>query len=228
MEREFIISCGNAGPSPTKAEAPKRLSLNLWANAPEEGLIFHSEDIHQSLLREIPPAFQDLSEIAAYVYGADQLALRTNINDVDAFGGKWRRRLHFHIPVRCPELWESDEVKTCLTQLLDFLSDDHYSFSFERAKDPPPFQQYLEFADQSHPAQQPESVVLFSGGLDSLAGVIDEVLHQRKRVVMVTHKSTSKNNRILRNLNQAITRKGRPVCAISHRRESPQAQELRP
>ena len=205
MEREFVISCGNAGPSLTKAGVPNRLSLNLWANASEEGLIFRSEDIHQSLLRQIPAPFQDLSEIAAYVYGADQFALRTNINDVDDFGGKWRRRLHFHIPVRHPELWESNEVKSCLVRLLDFLSDDHYTFSFERAKNPPPFQQYLDFPSQSHTTHQPESVVMFSGGIDSLAGVIDEVFSQRRRVVMVTHKSTAKNNNVLRELNRAIT-----------------------
>jgi HD-GYP domain-containing protein (c-di-GMP phosphodiesterase class II) len=48
---------------------------------------------------------------------------------------------------------------------------------------------------------------MFSGGLDSLGGVVDEVLVQRKNVVLVTHKSTPKNNRILRDLTEQIIAK---------------------
>jgi 7-cyano-7-deazaguanine synthase in queuosine biosynthesis len=53
----------------------------------------------------------------------------------------------------------------------------------------------------------PEQVVMFSGGLDSLAGAIDEVVNQKRRVLLVTHKSTSKLNKRHRTLEQMLAEK---------------------
>lgn len=209
MNREFTISCG--GLEPAKL-SPNHLTLNLWSSGGEENLVLRSDDIHRCLLREIPPQFQDLCEIAAYVYCADQLAPRTSRNDVDSFGGEWRRSLHFQIPVRCPEVWNQPDVNACLTDLLDFLSDDHYFLDFQEAASPPAFQRYLQFGDSPRPCGAPEMVVMFSGGLDSLAGVVDEVMVQKRRVAMVTHRSTAKNNPVLRELNRAITGKAGPFA----------------
>lgn len=62
-----------------------------------------------------------------------------------------------------------------------------------------------------HPAQQmyrkPEQVVMFSGGLDSLAGAIDEVVNQKRRVLLVTHKATSKLNKRYQTLEQMLAEK---------------------
>ena len=48
---------------------------------------------------------------------------------------------------------------------------------------------------------------MFSGGLDSLAGAIDEVLNQKRRVLLVTHKSTSKLNKRHRVLEEMLAAK---------------------
>ena len=48
---------------------------------------------------------------------------------------------------------------------------------------------------------------MFSGGLDSLAGAIDEVVNQKRRVVLVTHKSTSKLNKRHKALEEMLTEK---------------------
>lgn len=74
------------------------------------------------------------------------------------------------------------------------MSDDRYRFDFRKLDQQPPFQGYLNFADDGYFLGHPEQVVMFSGGLDSLAGAIEEVLNQKHKVVLVTHKSTQKLN----------------------------------
>ena len=48
---------------------------------------------------------------------------------------------------------------------------------------------------------------MFSGGLDSLAGALDEVLSQKRRVVLVTHKATPKLNTRHRTLQDLLAQK---------------------
>jgi 7-cyano-7-deazaguanine synthase in queuosine biosynthesis len=205
MEREHHIFCGGIAPG-RRRDGVAVLRLNLWGGSKDDNVVLHISDIHERLLREVPEAFHDLSEIAAYVYCADQFITRIG-QDADSFGGKWRRRMHFQIPVRRPDVWQRSDVQEQLVDLLEFLSDDHYTFTFKKAASAPAFQQYLGFAHASHPADQPDGVVMFSGGLDSLAGLVDEALLQKRRVVAVTHKSTNKNSNVLRHLNSQIAEK---------------------
>lgn len=205
MEREHQIFCGGLSPS-RRRDGDGVMFLNLWGDANKDNVVLRISDIHERLLHEVPEAFHDLSEIAAYVYCADQFINRIG-QDADSFGGKWRRRLHFHIPVRRPDVWQRSEVLEQLIALLDFLSDDHYTFSFKKAVSAPAFQKYFGFLNASRPADQPDGVVMFSGGLDSLAGLVDEVLLQKRRVIAVTHKSTNKNSNVLRHLKSQITEK---------------------
>lgn len=216
MNRHTNITCGEAIGAAGTSE--NTVSLNLWGGSDEENVQLRIDDIHESLFRESPVQFQDLTEIAAYVYCADQMISRTK-QDTDSFGGNWRRDLHFHIPVRMPEIWLRPDVNTALVKLLNFLSDDHYQFSFYQAKEPPKFQSYLGFDQTADPRFAPEQVMLFSGGLDSLAGAVDEILLQKRNVALVTHKSTSKNNKILRQLRNMLTKKAgaRPPLCVSVR-----------
>lgn len=227
MDRKFTIFCGGLAPE-GKAKAGQVLFLNLWGGSDDDNLVLRIEDIHRPLLRDLPPQFHDLAELSAYIYCADQMIRRTS-QDVDSFGGQWRRDLHFRIPVRCPEIWQRQEVSECLVSLLNFLSDDHYSFSFHKAISAPAFQQYLGFADDSSASTRPEGVVMFSGGIDSLAGLIDETMNQKRRIVAVTHKSTSKNNAILRILNQKIAERSGNYAPVhmgirAHKRKSEAAE----
>jgi 7-cyano-7-deazaguanine synthase in queuosine biosynthesis len=210
MEREVYIFCGGLSPG-RRQDGQGVLCLNLWAGSKDDNVVLRIDDIHERLLREIPEAFHDLSEIAAYVYCADQFITRIG-QDADSFGGKWRRRMHFHIPVRRPDVWQRPDVQSQLIDLLEFLSDDHYTFTFKKAASAPAFQQYLGFTNASRTADQPDGVVMFSGGLDSLAGLVDEVLLQKRRVIAVTHKSTNKNSGVLRHLNVQIAEKAGPLA----------------
>lgn len=113
------------------------------------------------------------------------------------------------------EAIQNDSGFADAVDLMTHLAIAVYEFTFEPARGAPAFQRYLSFADQDCNSRQPEAVVMFSGGLDSLGGVVDEVLEQRNDVVLVTHKSTQKNNRILRDLTGKIAAKA-PHTGLQH------------
>ncbi|WCJ60323.1 7-cyano-7-deazaguanine synthase [Fontisphaera persica] len=171
--------------------ATPTLALNLWDTHGGKNINLRIEDLNEKLWRDIPPQFQDLLEMAAYVYCCDQTAIRGQ-HEVDSFGGHWKRRFHFHVPVRVPELWNSAGAKKLLVETLEFLSDDFYDFSFYPAKDAPQVQQLFDFDRDAGPVGQMEQVMMFSGGLDSLAGAIEEICTNKHRVLLVNHRSTPK------------------------------------
>ncbi len=213
MHRDFSIYCGEKtkpGNGPDK-----EINLNLWGGDEDENVVLRIEDIDERLLRKIPSQLHDLVEIAVYVYCADQLIRRTN-QDVDSFGGAWRRNFTFHVPVRELKVWKRPEVIECLSGLLGFLSDDRFTFKFVQAANPPAFQTYLKFDENPQNSAPPEQVILFSGGLDSLGGAVDEVIRQRRKVVLVTHKPTTKNNTILRKLHDALSQEAGDRLAPIH------------
>jgi hypothetical protein len=107
-------------------------------------------------------------------------------------GKDWRRKFRFIIPVRLPDLWSSALVSPLLVDALSFLSDDFYLFEFVQLRDPPEFQRYLDL-DGAEPHGFPaDEVVLFSGGLDSLAGAVSELAGDTRRIALVSHGSAPK------------------------------------
>jgi hypothetical protein len=99
-------------------------------------------------------------------------------------GSDWRRSFLFIIPVRSPDHWSSRKVLEPLCETLSFLSDDDYAFEFERATNPPPLERYLDLGGDEPAAFTPDEVVLFSGGLDSLGGTIEELSSSAKRIAL--------------------------------------------
>ena len=79
-----------------------------------------------------------------------------------------------------------------LTDTLSFLSEDEYRFEFVNLQTPAPLDSYFDFRDPAGDDERSDEVVLFSGGLDSLAGAVNDLLGQRKKVVLVSHHSSTK------------------------------------
>jgi hypothetical protein len=150
-------------------------------------------DVRREMVREVPPAFLDLLDIATYVYCADQAVTRGG-SGVEDFGENWRRRLFFRIPVRNPDFWGSSDVLRHLTSTLSFLSEDEYHFDFEPLDHEPQIQRYLDFKTTPFSGVV-EEVVLFSGGLDSLGGAVRESVTDKRTVLLVNHRSTPKVTR---------------------------------
>jgi len=206
MENENVITCGGFGPKDTGESGARHLALTLWGSKDDSNVRLQIADIHKPLMRDVPLVFQDLLEIAAYVYCADQALTRGGL-DVDSLGSHWRRLLRFHIPVRCPDVWRSADILKVLTSTLEFLSDDVFEFTFYPAQGAPPFQQYLQLTDTASRSTRPSQVVMYSGGLDSLAGAVQESIIEKNRIVLVNHRPTPKLNNRLRDLEKLLAGK---------------------
>ncbi len=198
MANERSILCGDVTTNSLPFGEDKPLRLHLWG--PHENVSLRINDIRSQLLKDIPSQFHDLVEIATYVYCADQ-AIRRGGDGVDNFGENWRRRLFFRIPVRNPDLWNEPELRQQLIDTLSFLSEDEYHFEFAKLTTQPAMQQHLDFN-----VEPPEEVLLFSGGLDSLGGAIQEAVVNHRKIALVTHKPTQKLAKRHRKLNELLAK----------------------
>ena len=181
------------------------------------------QDISKSFAANISDIFSDLIEIATYVYCADQAVTRGGTTD-RGMGANWRRHLRFHIPVRQPDIWLSPEISECLSSTLGFLSDDHYTFKFTKLENPPPFERYLE--GLGDPSLKPEEIVLFSGGLDSLAGAVQEAVIEKKQIILVSHRSSPKIFTKQRHLFKELVRHCAGTCSLARARVGNQVRRL--
>ena len=188
MSNERVILCGGlsaSGDAKGKATVP----LSLWGK--DSNVTLKVGDISQRMVANIGPVLIDLLEIATYVYCADQATTRGGGSSRN-YGAKWRRQFQFHLPVREPDLWSSKPVRTALCDTLGFLSDDEYEFKFKKLAKPPPVDQYLDFGAGGATGFRPQEVILFSGGLDSLGGAIQEAIVDERSIALVSHRSSPK------------------------------------
>jgi len=184
MLREQLILCGGLG-GPLAAE-PLRLAID----GPEKNVFLNIEDVFGHLYCAVPPALNDLLDVAAYVYAADQAVSRGGPADS---GERWRRNFVFRVPVREPDLWRSAEVSAALCDSLGFASEDAYRFEFEPAPPASCRQPRLEWPGGGSAFDGlAEEVVMFSGGLDSLGGAVREAFGAGRKVLLVNHCSTGK------------------------------------
>jgi 7-cyano-7-deazaguanine synthase in queuosine biosynthesis len=104
----------------------------------------------------------DLLRIASTVYFVDRAVRR----DRSGRGDGWARRITSSIEVQDIGFWKRSETKELLEHTVGFLSGDHWSFEFSAgAAVHNPCCQRLKLGDT------PPLVCLYSGGLDSAAGL---------------------------------------------------------
>lgn len=125
----------------------------------------------------------DFFLISAVVYGVDNLLSRTIYSNEG-----WTRDIEVEFPVNNIAVWTGKEEK--LKQILDFLTGDNWLVSFRELGHvslyyPRPNRRKVSIYERD----TIKSASLFSGGLDSLIGVIDELekLEDNKRVLLVSH-----------------------------------------
>lgn len=169
---------------------------NLKINGPNATFIIATEKIASWNVGHVEHRLLDLLDIAAAVFAADRLVGRGNLSR-PGFGERWHRTLSFEIEVREPEFWNGKPVQQALTEAVQFLTDDQVSFAFVKSEDAPSQETYLPIGKADGIANQPlpgedVHVVLFSGGLDSLAGALEILEQERGKVILVTHRSAPK------------------------------------
>ena len=184
---EHLVLCSGASAESRGDE--RLLTLNLHGSSSNVRL--EIEDISRRLLANLSDVHADLLEIASYIYAADGAISRGGNTD-SQLGAMWRRKFRFVIPVRKPTLWSSDPVTTALVETISFLSDDDYKFEFRPLDKPPAVETYFRLSGAEDTKFAPHEVILFSGGLDSFAGTVQELVAHGKKVALVSHRSASK------------------------------------
>jgi 7-cyano-7-deazaguanine synthase in queuosine biosynthesis len=133
------------------------------------------------------PLLADLVEIATYVFAADNLVRRGGIT-FKKMGERWRRSFRLVIAVRQPGTWETPQLLNSLCEALGFISQDTWNFEFVRLENPPPIQGYLNYAETKVDRVGSATIVLFSGGLDSFAGAVQELNTSNKHIVLLSRR----------------------------------------
>ncbi|KRS13558.1 hypothetical protein XM53_06690 [Roseovarius atlanticus] len=158
--------------------------------------------LNEQLVAGLPDRAFDLLEIAAVVYGADAAVSRGGPVD-QQMGRKWHRRFIVDMPVRDRDFWARDDVTRLLEETLMFLSGDRFEFGFSQKRYPEAERsKFFKFDAES--SWKADRVLMFSGGLDSFAGALEEIAEQRQRVALVSHFSASKIAPVQRNLHKAL------------------------
>lgn len=146
---------------------PDLLVLDWWRG--DQRSTVHST---WEFLRGLAPSSvaMDFLALSVAVYCADKVALRRAAAD------GWTRELEVRVPVTEPDRFETARPR--LIESLDFLTGDRWNLGFRpRARG----------GGQTCTSRlDAESVCLFSGGLDSLAGAID-LLHDGSATLLLGH-----------------------------------------
>ena len=122
----------------------------------------------------LPVRCADLYRIAMSVYAADRLSPRRSSGS----GDRRARTLRLNIEVSQLAFWRSAETRGLLQAALAQLSDDRWQFEFS-ATNPRQSQLCLSFPDRP-------IVCLYSGGLDSAAGLATRLRNGCSSVLAVT------------------------------------------
>ena len=167
------------------------LELNTDESSQTRNVYIQLENLTKVFQEHLSPRLQDLLEIAAYVYTADCATSRgsqwTDSHSTEA----WERDFEFVIAVRDVDFWSKNEVCNLLVRILNFLSNDKYKFTFLPLTSDRPKQLYLQFSDHiDWPFYDVDRVLMFSGGLDSLAGAISTA-DTGENLVLVSHRSAA-------------------------------------
>lgn len=179
---ERIIRCGCA-PGTGGEE------LRIDIDGASYGATLRISQLAERMATALPNKTLDLIEVAAHVYAIDSIVTRGGPTDPH-MGARWRRLLRVEMPVRDPDLWNSPEVRFALTETLNFLSDDDWSFEFHRNETPAAADAWFEFGEAGE--RRIDEVIMFSGGLDSFAGALEELVARNASVALVTHMSSTK------------------------------------
>lgn len=177
---------------------------------------------------------KDLLEMAGYIFAADRKTYRGFPKALEYHN--WSRKFHFHFFVRDIEFWNKDEVKKLLSDALCFMTGDiEYEFTFYKAE--PDFP--ADFFDNENfeiEGKEALSIVLFSGGIDSLAGALEKIRATNDEICLVSHQSgvpsVKTTQRILYDeLNRAYPNRCKHYkfhCGLAKKKAKDETQRTRP
>lgn len=180
-----LFLCSGARRRGTEATGRKTVALTALGKNPN--VTIKVSDLARIFMGTVSPRMLDLLEIASYAYTADSGTSRGTgwLNDATE---QWGRDLRFVIPVRDLSFWQRTDVQDSLRRTLQFLSNDSYSFRFTALKTVDVEQQYLDFGRTDWAFNDVPDVLMFSGGLDSLAGAVETAASSTNPLLLVSHR----------------------------------------
>ena len=181
----------------------------------ENGARLCELDVQYSRLRELPTQGSlslDFVVLASAVYALDKTILRGPTED------GWTRAISLSLPVSDCQRWNAAAPE--LTQALNFLTGDRWQFTFTPLSSPILFPHPVStwrFRSAGISIRSTDTVCLFSGGLDSLVGVIDHLEQNTSRLLLIGHHDGdipgpfSDQRRLIAPLRAAYPRRLRPI-----------------
>jgi 7-cyano-7-deazaguanine synthase in queuosine biosynthesis len=140
-------------------------TVELWTDNTQIGTLDFD---YRSFRRRFPHSTPESLEFFYFtliVYAIDKIEQREKTTD------GWTRHFHVRIPVACQEKWEA--IQSNLEETISFLTGDQWTFDFYGAKFCLAVPSKKIRRTGFSRIKSPEVVSLFSGGLDSLIGIID-------------------------------------------------------
>lgn len=199
MIQPRLFLCSGATLSAGAPQLKGRKVVELDALGHDPNVTIKITDVARVFTRNPPARMVDLLEVASYVFTGDT-GTRRGKAWLNGSEEPWSRDLHFVIPVRDVGFWREPDVILALTKALGFLSNDRYTFEFTPLTADRQLEGYLELGTEDRPFERADRVIMFSGGLDSLAGSVETASEERTPLVLVSHRSVGQINVRQKNL----------------------------
>lgn len=129
--------------------------------------------LSRSFCQPLPTKAADLLDVISAIYTSDRLSRRV-YKGVDT----GHRQIHVRVGLRNPELWSKTKLAQKLREFLQWLGEDDWIIHFAE-KQTAPYSAELDQFLYPLPFEPPITVSLFSGGLDSLAGLATHMLNNQ-------------------------------------------------
>lgn len=189
-EKTHIVLCNDA-PMPKSLDVGVDTNvLKLSYNPSSKSFNVNIELPHfkEALSVHIPDRIKDLLEIAGYIYAADRMIKRGNNDDLEYHS--WARNLHFVFKVRDLKFWQQKTSAKLLSEALLYVSGDNaITFTFIGGATDVGQLNVFDVEGINPNIKRKSSVVLFSGGLDSLAGILDTLENTGNDLILVSHRA---------------------------------------
>ncbi|MBO0930129.1 PD-(D/E)XK nuclease domain-containing protein [Fibrella aquatilis] len=206
--RHIILCDGVTIPQSLAGNIPAHRILSLVGREglSNRNLTVNIQGFASHLMPKLPERTRDLIEIASFIYGADRLIKRGKTDQVEY--NSWSRDLIFCIPVRDLSFWQQEEAKTIIVAALSFMTGDlSYDFYFTQRIGGDPITNLFhgpEYSTTEINSTDICPVALFSGGLDSLAGVISLLEQTSQKVVITSHRSNTLTTQVQKRVFEAL------------------------
>jgi len=203
----------------------------------ESGYRLDDQQIAFGLGRALSARLSDLLDIAMAAYITDRL--RSRRPSGSRGGDHWSRELPVRIAVRDAAFWRQDAATDALRDLLEWLTDDIWSFDFLGDR------QQHRYAESQDPLfgmklTPGARFALYSGGLDSYVGAAADACEPGAELVLVAATTSttmgamqqrtvaalrSSSPAAIRTLQVPVALRGRTIVRLVGRRDAPEPSQ---